>query len=55
MSVMNRYVYTAEDVKKMVEEKRARGEVVNFARERSRLAARKEKAIEDGDHDAAEK
>ena len=51
---MNRYVYTAEDVAKMVEEKRARCEVTNIAKEKSRLVVRRAKAIEDGDAEAAE-
>lgn len=49
-----RYVYTAEDVAKMVEDKRARGEITNVAKEKSRLEVRRAKALEDGDAKAAE-
>lgn len=47
-------MYTAEDVAKMVEEKRARGEVTNIAKEKSRLEVRRAKALEDGDISTAE-
>ena len=49
-----RYVYTAQDVSKMVEEKRARGEITNVAKEKSRLEVRRSKALEDGEVQAAE-
>lgn len=39
----------------MVEEKRARGDVRNFAKEKSRLVVRKAKALEDGDTQEAER
>ena len=44
----HRYVYTAEDVANMVEKKRAKGEITNFAKEKSRLEVRRAKALEDG-------
>lgn len=38
----------------MVEEKRARGEITNVAKEKSRLEVRRAKALEDGDVEAAD-
>lgn len=38
----------------MVEEKRARGEVGNIAKEKSRLEVRRAKALEDGDTETAD-
>ena len=38
----------------MVEDKRARGEITNVAKEKSRLEVRRAKALEDGDAEAAE-
>lgn len=48
-------MYSAEDVAKMVEEKRARGEVRNLAKEKSRLVVRRAKALEDGNTEDAER
>ena len=39
----------------MVEGKRARGEVRNLAKEKSRLVVRRSKALEDGDAEEAER
>ena len=50
-----RYVYTAEDVAKMVEDKRAAGNVRNLAKEKSRLVVRRAKALEDNDREEAER
>jgi len=49
-----RYVYTTADVTKMVEDKRARGEVGNMAKEKSRLVVKRAKALEDKDFELAE-
>eukprot|EP00884_Botryococcus_braunii_P003974 jgi/Botrbrau1/13578/Bobra.0307s0002.2 len=45
----NSYVYTSEDVKKIVEEKRAKGEVRNAALEKARLIQLREAARGKGD------
>ena len=50
-----RYVYTAEDVAKMVEDKRAAGNVRNLAKEKSRLVVRRAKALEDNDTEEVER
>ena len=49
------YVYTAEDVTKMVEDKRAAGNVRNLAKEKSRLVVRRAKALEDNDGEEVER
>lgn len=50
-----RYTYTAEDVQKMIEEKRAKGmSRRNAAAERARLTTLRDQAAENNDYEALE-
>lgn len=48
-------MYTAEDVAKMVESRRSKGQVSNFAKEKSRLELQRAKALEDDNTEEADR